>query len=71
MSNYTPKSKGFLNFISKRIEILVGIVYLYLVQKIAYPLNFQQMMYPNLKLSILSNFLAQQFKETIIPYSPI
>ena len=42
MSKYIHKSKDFLDFIIKRIEILVGIVYLYLVQKIAYPLNFQQ-----------------------------
>jgi len=42
MSKYIPKSKGFLDLISKRIEILVGLVYLYLVQKIAYPINFQQ-----------------------------
>ncbi len=42
MSKYIPKSKGFLNLISKRKEFLVGLVYLYLVQKIAYPLNFQQ-----------------------------
>lgn len=42
MSKYIPKSKDFLDLISKRIEILVGLVYLYLVQKIAYPINFQQ-----------------------------
>ena len=36
------KTKINLNIRSIRSELFIGTIYLYLIQKIAYPLNFQQ-----------------------------
>tara|TARA_B100001564_G_C20632389_1_gene667911 strand:- start:48 stop:1538 length:1491 start_codon:yes stop_codon:yes gene_type:complete len=42
MKNYLLKSKKFFNSISNKPYIFVGAIYFFLIQKIAFPLNFQQ-----------------------------